>query len=140
MTGSGTAGNNFSGSYTGADSGTYFFTYDSAASYTTPVVMGNVAGSYSSTTSTDGYQITATLTSSGSFSGNETSGATFSGTVSAVDPSKNAFNVTWTLTQGSTVIQYSGLAYFDFGGNITLNVQGTSSMGGFAASLQRTGS
>lgn len=142
LSGSGTAGNRISGNYASSyDSGSFSFTYNAAASYASPVVMTNVAGAYTSTVTSTGYPITGRFTTAGALSGSDAFGS-FTGTLTAVDTSKNAFrvNVTYTPT-GQASRTYSGLAFFDFSYTpVRLQVQATGSAGQFAAELRRTGS
>jgi hypothetical protein len=141
MHGSGTGGSALSGTYTSAyDSGTFAFTYNAGAKYAAPVVMANVAGAYASTVTSSGYPITGRLTSTGVLSGSDAFGA-LAGTLTAVDPAKNAFrvNVTYTPT-GQAARTYTGLAFFDFSYSpVRLQVQATGAAGQFAAELQLVG-
>jgi hypothetical protein len=139
--GSGTGGSTLSGTYTSAyDNGTFTFTYNAGAKYAAPVVMANVAGAYASTVTSSGYPITGRLTSTGALSGSDAFG-TLAGTLTAVDPAKNAFrvNVTYTPT-GQAARTYTGLAFFDFSYSpVRLQVQTTGAAGQFAAELQLVG-
>lgn len=141
LRGSGTGGASLTGTYASAyDSGTFNFTYNAGAQYASAVVMTNMAGAYASTVTSTGYPISGRLTSSGSLSGSDAFG-TFTGTLAAVDPAKNAFrvNVTYTPT-GQASRTYSGLAFFDFSYSpVRLEVQTTGAAGQFAAELQRVG-
>jgi len=141
LTGSGTAGAFLGGTYASSyDSGTFTFTYNAGAHYSTAVVMANVAGAYSSTVTSTGYPITGRLTTAGTLSGSDAFG-TFSGTMTAVDPAKNAFrvNVTYSPT-GQAARTYTGLAFFDFSYSpVRLEVQTTGAAGQFAAELQLVG-
>jgi hypothetical protein len=141
LSGSGTGGASLTGTYTSAfDSGTFTFTYNAGAQYGSAVVMANVAGSYASTVTSSGSPISGQLTAGGALSGSDAFG-TFTGTLAAVDPAKNAFrvNVTYTPT-GQAARTYAGLAFFDFSGStVRLEVQATGSAGQFAAELQRVG-
>jgi hypothetical protein len=140
LSGSGTA-SVLSGTYTSAyDSGTFAFAYNAGAKYGSPVVMANVAGSYASTMTSSGYPIRGRLTSAGALSGSDAFG-TLSGTLTAVDPAKNAFrvNVAYKPT-GQAARAYSGLAFFDFSYSpVRLEVQATGAAGQFAAELQLVG-
>ena len=141
LSGSGTGGASLAGTYTSpVDNGTFAFAYDAGAAYASPVVMANVAGAYSSTTTSSGYPIGGRLASSGALSGTDAFGS-FSGTLTAVDPAKNAFrvNVTYTPT-GQAARTYAGLAFFDFGYSpVRLEIQTTGAAGQFAAELQLVG-
>ena len=141
LNGSGTGGASLTGTYASAyDNGTFTFTYNAGAHYASPVVMANVAGAYTSTVTSSGYPISGRLTSAGAIAGTDAFGA-FSGTITAVDPAKNAFrvNVTYTPT-GQAARSYSGLAFFDFSYSpVRLEVQTTGSAGQFAAELQLVG-
>lgn len=141
LSGSGIAGTTLSGSYTSAyDSGTFAFAYNAGAKYASPVIMANVAGTYTSTMTSSGYPISGRLTSTGALSGSDAFG-TLSGTLTAVDPAKNAFrvNVAYTPT-GQAARAYSGLAFFDFSYSpVRLEVQATGAAGQFAAELQLVG-
>jgi hypothetical protein len=141
LSGAGTASAALSGSYTSAyDNGTFAFTYNAGAKYTSPVVMANVAGAYASTVTSSGYPITGRLTSAGALSGSDAFG-TLTGTLTAVDPTKNAFRVSVTYTPtGQAARTYSGLAFFDFSYSpVRLEVQTTGAAGQFAAELQLVG-
>ncbi len=140
LSGTGTA-SALSGTYTSAyDSGTFAFSYNAGAKYASPVVLANVAGTYASTMTSSGYPISGRLTSTGTLSGSDAFG-TLSGTLTAVDPAKNAFrvNVTYTPT-GQPARTYAGLAFFDFSYSpVRLEVQTTGAAGQFAAELQLVG-
>lgn len=140
LSGAGTAGV-LSGTYTSAyDSGTFAFATNAGAQYGSPVVMANVAGAYASTMTSSGYPISGRLAATGALSGSDAFG-TLSGTLTAVDPAKNAFrvNVTYTPT-GQASRSYSGLAFFDFSYSpVRLEVQTTGAAGQFAAELQLVG-
>lgn len=141
LAGSGTGGASLSGTYTSpVDSGTFAFTYDAGAAYASPVVLANVAGTYSSTTTSSGYPISGRLTSSGALSGSDVYGS-FTGTLTAVDPAKNAFRVSVAYTPaGQAARTYAGLAFFDFSYSaVRLEVQTTGATGQFAAELQLVG-
>ena len=141
LSGSGTAQASLSGSYTsGYDSGTFALSYNAGAAYASPVVMANVAGAYTSTATSTGYPITGRITASGALTGSDAYG-TFSGTLAAVDPANNAFNVTVTYTPvGQAAYAFSGLAFFDFSYSpVRLEVQTTGTSGQFTAELQLTG-
>lgn len=136
--GSGTGGSVLSGTYTSAyDSGTFAFTYNAGAKYASPVVMANVAGSYASTVTSSGYPISGRLTATGALSGSDAFG-TLAGTLTAVDPAKNAFRVSVTYAPtGQAARSYSGLAFFDFSYSpVRLEVQATGAAGQFAAELE----
>ncbi|WP_243382703.1 hypothetical protein [Geothrix alkalitolerans] len=139
--GSGTGGSVLSGTYTSAyDSGTFAFAYNAGAKYASPVVLANVAGTYASTATSSGFPINGRLTSTGALSGSDAFG-TLTGTLTAVDPAKNAFrvNVTYTPT-GQAGRTYAGLAFFDFSYSpVRLQVQTTGGAGQFAAELQLVG-
>ncbi|WP_257313892.1 hypothetical protein [Geothrix fuzhouensis] len=141
LRGSGTGGSGLSGTYSSAyDSGTFAFTYNAGAKYASPVVLANVAGAYASTVTSSGYPISGRLTSTGALSGSDAFG-TLTGTLTAVDPAKNAFrvNVTYTPT-GQSARTYAGLAFFDFSYSpVRLQVQTTGVAGQFAAELQLVG-
>lgn len=141
LSGTGTATAALSGTYTSAyDSGTFAFTYNAGAKYASPVVLANVAGAYASTVTSSGYPISGRLTSTGALSGSDAFG-TLAGTLTAVDPAKNAFrvNVTYTPT-GQAARTYTGLAFFDFSySSVRLEVQTTGAAGQFAAELQLVG-
>lgn len=141
LAGSGVAGVSLSGTYAAAgDAGTFTFVYDAAADYTTPVVLANVAGAYQSTTTTSGYSTQGRLSSTGVFTGTDAYGGTFTGTLAAVDPAKNAFTVAVTYSApGIPATAYNGLAFFEFGGNLTLNIQASAASSEFAGSFVRTG-
>ncbi|HJV49578.1 MAG TPA: hypothetical protein VJ549_09920 [Geothrix sp.] len=141
VSGTGTTGLTLTGTYSDiVDSGTFSFTYLTAAGYSAPVVMDNLAGAYSSVSSSSGYTTTGRLTAAGAFSGGDGHG-TFTGTLSAVDPTKNAFRVTVTYTaSGANAQTFSGLGFFNLG--VTpphLYVQTTGTTGQFAAEFVRTG-
>lgn len=141
LAGSGTGGTSLSGTYTSpVDSGTFAFAYDAGAAYASPVVLANVAGAYSSTTTSSGYPISGRLTSSGALSGTDAFGS-FTGTLTAVDPAKNAFRVSVAYTPaGQAARTYAGLAFFDFSYSpVRLEVQTTGAAGQFAAELQLVG-
>jgi hypothetical protein len=141
INGSGTGGSVLSGTYASAyDNGTFAFTYNAGAKYALPVVMANVAGAYTSTVTSSGYPINGRLTASGTLSGSDAFG-TLTGTLTAVDPAKNAFrvNVTYTPT-GQAARTYAGLAFFNFSFSpVRLEVQTTGAAGQFAAELQLVG-
>jgi hypothetical protein len=141
LNGSGTGGASLAGTYASAyDSGTFTFTYNAGAQYASAVVMANVAGAYTSTVTSSGYPISGRLTSAGAITGTDAFGA-FSGTITAVDPAKNAFrvNVTYTPT-GQAARTYTGLAFFDFSYSpVRLEIQTTGASGQLAAELQLTG-
>ena len=141
LSGTGTSGASMSGSYSGGgDTGTFTFTYAAGAQYTSAIVMANMAGSYGSVATSSGYSTTGRLTNSGAISGSDAYGS-FTGTLTAVDPAKNAFrvNVTYTLNGGATYT-YSGLAFFDLSVSpVQLNIQTTGTAGQFAAVFARTG-
>lgn len=141
LTGSGTSGVSLSGTYSAAgDTGTFTFSYDAAADYAIPVVMANVAGAYQSTTTSSGYSTQGRLSSTGVFTGSDTYGGTFTGTLTAVDPAKNAFTVAVTYSApGIPATAYRGLAFFEFGGNTMLNIQASASTNEFAGGFVRTG-
>ncbi|GLH72323.1 hypothetical protein GETHLI_08250 [Geothrix limicola] len=141
LSGTGTSGTTMTGTYSSlVDNGTMSFTYNTQALYSTPVVMSNVAGSYLSVSTSSGYSTTGTLTAAGAFSGSDGHG-TFTGTLSAVDATKNAFRVTINyLPTGQIAQAYSGLGFFNFG--VTpphLVIQATGTTGQFAAEFARTG-
>lgn len=141
LAGSGTGDTSLSGTYTSpVDSGTFAFAYDAGAAYASPVVLANVAGAYSSTTTSSGYPISGRLTSSGALSGTDAFGS-FTGTLTAVDPAKNAFRVSVAYTPaGQAARTYAGLAFFDFSYSpVRLEVQTTGAAGQFAAELQLVG-
>lgn len=140
LSGSGTAGSSFSGTYTSSyDSGTFTFTYNAAALYTTPVVMANVAGAYSSVVTSSGSAISGRLTASGAFTGTDAGGA-ISGTLTAIDSAKNAFRINATYTPiGQSAQTFSGLAFFNFKYSpVRLEIQMTGASGQLAAELQWT--
>ena len=141
LNGSGTGGASLAGTYASAyDSGTFTFSYNAGAHYASAVAMANVAGAYASTMTSSGYPISGRLTTGGVLSGSDAFG-TLSGTLTAVDPAKNAFrvNVTYTPT-GQAARSYSGLAFFDFSYSpVRLQVQTTGAAGQFAAELQLVG-
>lgn len=141
LTGSGVSGVSLSGTYSAAgDTGTFTFSYDTAADYAVPVVLANVAGSYQATTTTSGYATQGSLSSTGAFSGSDAYGGSFTGTLAAVDPAKNAFTVALTYSgPGIPATVYNGLAFFDFGGTTTLNIQASAATSEFAGSFTRTG-
>jgi len=141
LSGSGSAGTALSGTYTSAyDNGAFAFVYNAGARYASPVVLANVAGTYASTLTSSGYPISGRLTATGALSGSDAFG-TLTGTLTAVDPSRNAFrvNVTYTPT-GQPALTYAGLAFFDFSYSpVRLEVQATGAAGQFAAELQLVG-
>jgi hypothetical protein len=141
ISGTGSGGATMAGTYAGAgDTGTLAFAYVAGATYTSPVTMANVAGSYTSVTTSSGYTTTGTLSAGGVFTGTDAFGA-FNGTLTAVDPAKNAFRVAVTYTPaGQAARTYTGLGFFDFSQSpVHLYVQTTGSAGQFAADFQRTG-
>lgn len=138
LSGSGTAGASLAGTYKSAfDSGQFEFTYLAGATYNQAVVMANVAGAYTSVQTSTGYPMTGRLSSSGVLSGSDAFG-TLSGTLTAVDPAKNAFRVSVTYTPtGQQARSYSGLAFFDFSRSpVRLLVQTTGNAGQFATELE----
>lgn len=141
VAGSGTTGTSMTGTYTSAaDSGTMTFTYNTTAAYSTPVVMANVAGSYVSVITNSGRHITGALTAAGVFSGNDGQGS-FTGALSAVDSTKNAFRITITYTPtGQAPLTYAGLSFFDFSRTpLRMDIQATGITGQFAGEFGRTG-
>ncbi len=141
LSGTGTGGASLTGTYSGAgDSGTFAFAYNTGANYDSPVILANVAGSYTSVSTSSGYLTTGTLSPTGTFSGSDALGS-FSGTLSAVAAAKNAFRVTVTYSPtGQTARTYTGLAFFDFGLTpLHLYVQTTGASGQFAADFMLTG-
>jgi hypothetical protein len=139
--GTGTTGTSLTGTYSSAsDSGTLSLTYLTAAGYGTPVVMENMAGAYASVVTSSGYTTTGRLTSGGVFTGSDGHGS-FTGTLSAVELTKNAFRVTVNYTPDGQVAQtYSGLGFFNLGMTPPhLYIQTTSTTGQFAAEFVRTG-
>ena len=131
LTGSGTGG--------AYDSGTFSFTYNHGAGYDTPVIMANVAGAYAATTHSTAYPTTWHLSPTGAISGADAVG-TLSGTLSAVDASKNAFHIRLAYAPAGKDLQlYNGLAYFDFSGSpVRLEVLATGTSGQMAAELALT--
>jgi hypothetical protein len=143
---SGTGGSNVSGptitgTYSGGgDAGTFSFSYDLSALYTTPVVMASDAGAYASVATSDGSYLTGRLAADGSLTGSDAYG-TLSGSLTVITPAKNAFRVTATYTPtGQAAQTFTGLAFFESAASpIHLYVQATSATGQFAVDLQRTG-
>jgi hypothetical protein len=134
-------GPTITGTYSGGgDSGTFQFSYDNSATYSTPVVLANVAGAYTSVITSTGTTITGRLASDGSLTGTDAYGS-LTGQLTVVDATKNAFRITATYTQtGLTSENYSGLAYFESGTTpLHLYLQATGSNSQFAADIERTG-
>jgi hypothetical protein len=144
LSGSGSSnafGPTMSGSYTGAgDAGTFSFSYDNVALYTTPVVLANVAGAYVSVATSSGSILTGRLSATGNLTGSDAYG-TVSGSLAVIDATKNAFRVTATYTPtGQTAQSYTGLAFFEAASTpLHLYLQATGTNGQFAADVERTG-
>jgi hypothetical protein len=141
VSGTGTANGTMVGTYSGAgDTGILTFNYNTYAAYNAPVVMSNVAGNYTSVETSSGSTLSGVLTATGALTGNDPFGA-FSGTLTVVDPGKNAFHALVTYTpSGQAPITYTGLAFFDFSMTpVHLYIQATGSVGQFAAQFERTG-
>lgn len=78
------------GTYNGVgDSGTFFLNYSSL--YERPSSLEVIAGKWSGSVS--GYLNTITIDSSGNITGSSTSGCTYSGNISIIDSSYNAYIV-----------------------------------------------
>ncbi|MDR3416555.1 MAG: hypothetical protein P4L83_10245 [Nevskia sp.] len=72
--------------------------------------LPTLAGNWS--LSTTGYSLTLTIQASGAVSGSDTTGCTYNGFFSLVDPNFNAYSETFTQVCGATSINYSGLSYY----------------------------
>ena len=106
-----TPGTSVTGQYSesGGDSGTINFQYN--ALYTRPQAMSALAGDYLATWNnmTDGLSSSLALGTAGSFSGSDSEGNTFTGTLTQPDPTANLYDATASYSNGYT---YDGLAFF----------------------------
>ena len=141
MHGSGTGGSALSGTYTSAyDNGTFAFTYNAGAKYRRAGGHGECGGGLCLHRDQFGLPHHRAAHLHRGLSGSDAFGA-LAGTLTAVDPAKNAFrvNVTYTPT-GQAARTYTGLAFFDFSYSpVRLQVQTTGAAGQFAAELQLVG-
>jgi hypothetical protein len=139
--GSGTPGDSFTGTYTAADdNGTFSFTWDANADYDTPVVLANLAGTYQCTASSNGQSAKATLNADGTFSGSDSTGS-FTGSLTAVDASKNGFQVSVTYSpSGQSSQTLSGLGFFDFNSPVSLNLEAVGTQGVYAGVFTQSSS
>jgi hypothetical protein len=98
----------FTGTYVGVgDSGSFSLTYDSI--YERPSSLSLISGNW--ILSEFGYTFTVTINNAGVFSGNDTDGCVYNGTVSIINSSYNAYRINLTVSScGTANGNYSGLA------------------------------
>ncbi|MBI4913234.1 MAG: hypothetical protein HY823_10890 [Acidobacteria bacterium] len=126
----------FTGTYTGGgDTGTLSFLYQ--ADFDAPPPLANMAGAWAalSYNCSTGYPTTASLSSSGTFTGSDAFG-TITGSLSQVNPAQNLYRVTLTyrFNAGGATVTYNGLACFTSAGFL---VQCSSSSQEFCALFTR---
>jgi len=90
----------------GGDTGTFNLTYV-PAEYEIASSLGLLVGTWNSTN--DGVTSTITIAASGKFTGTDSDGCTYSGTVSLVDPDFNAYHVTTNQVCGGTTNGMGGV-------------------------------
>lgn len=102
--------NTLTGTYRaeGGDTGTFSLTYV-PAEYEIASSLSLLAGSWRSVE--DGFTTNITIAASGTFTGNDSAGCTYTGTVAIIDPDYNAYNV--------SAIQRCGPNRYDMGGVLT---------------------
>jgi hypothetical protein len=93
----------------GNDSGSITLTFDQAL-YVQRSSLAMLAGTYTSTSSTPTYSFTVTNT--GSLSGTDSNGCTYTGGFAIVDSHLNAYEEAFSQTCGSTTVTFNGQADF----------------------------
>lgn len=96
----------------GGDHGTLYLGPSQTSLYTQPLTLATLAGPYQALAANTGVDENMVLAADGTFTGSDANG-TFSGALTVVDPTKNAFTVTLTYqnTQTSIKSTYTGLAF-----------------------------
>jgi hypothetical protein len=104
-----------SGTYSGGGSkGTLSLAPSTTSIYGDPPALATLVGNYSATTASTDQDEFLIMGTGGNFSGKDANG-TFSGVLTAVDPTKNAFNATvsYIPTGASQPVAYTGVAYVE---------------------------
>lgn len=127
------------GSFAGGDTGT--FSFSPMPKYAGAVDLSKMAGSYVSISTSTAIPYTMVLTATGAFTGKDSNGGTFAGTLTPVDPLKNGFRVSTTYTTNEyREYPVTGIGLFDLtGASPKLLIPGVSDSGNFGGWFLRTG-
>ena len=94
---------------TGSDTATASLNFDN--NYFLASSLPTLAGNWTYTASS-GFNLSLSIQSTGAFTGTDSSGCTYSGFFSLVDPNFNAYSESFSLTCGSASTSYNGLSYY----------------------------